>query len=182
MKSFLIITLVLVSYFAHAQNKERDWRLYNPNPNTEEIDSVKTDTINKVNPSSFIKADSLTVNPTENLEFNKVGIVTENKDLRIDEIITFQGTPETTKPVQINGYRVQVFFGQDRNEVMAKKGSFMGLYRKTKAYIIWDAPNHFLRVGNFRTQLEAQRFENEIKEHFPETTVIKSKIDLPALD
>ena len=182
MKSFLIIALVLVSSFAHTQNEERDWRLYNPDPNAEEIDSVKTDTLNKSNPSNFIKADSLTFNPTANLEFNKTGIITENKDPRIDEIITFQGTPETTKPVQINGYRVQVFFGQDRNEVMSKKASFMDLYRKTKAYVIWDAPNHFLRVGNFRTQLEAQRFESEIKEHFPETTVIKSKIDLPTLD
>ena len=110
------------------------------------------------------------------------GAVTIVKDGRLDGLIEFLGTPIAPDPVQINGYRVQVYFDQDITKARDIKASFMTTYPRMKAYMEWDAPNHYVRVGNFRTEIQALKFQQHIKDHYPETTVVKSRIDLPDVE
>jgi len=84
----------------------------------------------------------------------------------------------------ISGYRVQIFFdsgnysGQRTNE--AKK-EFKKKYQSIPAYISWKAPNYRLRVGDFRTRLDAERFLQKIKRKYPNAWVIKCKINFPEI-
>lgn len=117
-----------------------------------------------------------------NFKNSTPGQVSIIKDGRIDGLIEFLGTPVAPDPVQINGYRVQVFFDKDITKARDIKASFMTTYPRMKAYMEWDAPNHYIRVGNFRTELQALKFQQMIKDHYPETTVVKSKIDLPDVE
>lgn len=84
----------------------------------------------------------------------------------------------------MSGYRIQIFFDSGsnaKNRANNERRRFLILYPQTKAYVTFDAPNFKVRVGNFRTRLEAEKFLRDIQKHFDMAYVVPSKIDLPAL-
>lgn len=80
------------------------------------------------------------------------------------------------------GFRVQIYNGSDRREAFAAQARFKEMHRKHNAYITYKAPNYYLRVGDFRTRLEAQRFLNELKPNFPIVFIFREKINAPNVD
>jgi len=80
------------------------------------------------------------------------------------------------------GYRVQVFYGSDRRKTFLEQGRFKSLYPKLNTYIIYKEPNYYLRVGDFRTRLEAQRLMNELRPLFPTLFIFREKINAPILN
>lgn len=80
------------------------------------------------------------------------------------------------------GYRVQVFYGPDRRETFSEQAKFKTLYPKLNTYITYKEPNYYLRVGDFRTRLEAQRLMNELRGDFPTLFIFREKINAPSLD
>lgn len=89
--------------------------------------------------------------------------------------------PGTTLVSQM-GYRVQVFYGSDRREVFNEQSKFNSLYPELNTYITYKQPNYYLRVGDFRTRLEAQRLMNELKGTFPTLFIFREKINAPNLN
>lgn len=84
----------------------------------------------------------------------------------------------------MTGYRIQIFFDSGsnaKNRANSERRRFLILYPQTKAYVTFDAPNFKVRVGNFRTRLEAEKFLRDIQRHFEMAYVVPSRIDLPAL-
>ncbi len=84
----------------------------------------------------------------------------------------------------LTGYRIQIYFDSGsnaRNRANNERRKFMNLFPATKAYVMFDAPNFKVRVGNFRTRLEAERWLREIQKHFDMAYVVPSKIELPTL-
>lgn len=125
------------------------------------------------------------------------GRVTIEKDPLIDSLIAKRiqlsvspsGAPSAgtvvTRPgviVAQMGYRVQVFYGSDRREVFSQQAKFNGLYPSQNTYITYKQPNYYLRVGDFRTRLDAQRFLNELRPTFPTLFIFREKINAPSLD
>lgn len=78
----------------------------------------------------------------------------------------------------MNGFRVQLFFGS-REEALRLKGEFLQLRPEQKAFVSYQAPNFKLRVGNFRTQLDAEKFLHNIKKDFPSAYVVNDKVEYP---
>ena len=67
----------------------------------------------------------------------------------------------------IPGYRVQIasFSGVNaKTSAFNLRDQFMTDYPLTQAYIVFDEPNFKVKVGDFRTKLEAFAFLQEIKE------------------
>ena len=125
------------------------------------------------------------------------GRVTIEKDPLIDSLIAKRiqlsiaapstpsaGTVVTKSGVIVAqmGYRVQVFYGSDRREVFSQQAKFNGLYPSQNTYITYKQPNYYLRVGDFRTRLDAQRFMNELRSEFPTLFIFREKINAPSLD
>jgi hypothetical protein len=125
------------------------------------------------------------------------GRVTIEKDPLIDSLIakriqlsrapssTSSAGRVVTRPgviVAQMGYRVQVFYGSDRREVFSEQSRFNGLYPSQNTYITYKQPNYYLRVGDFRTRLEAQKFMNELRPDFPTLFIFREKINAPSLD
>jgi hypothetical protein len=125
------------------------------------------------------------------------GRVTIEKDPLIDSLIAKRiqlsvspsgavsaGTVVTRPGVIVAqmGYRVQVFYGSDRREVFSQQAKFNGLYPSQNTYITYKQPNYYLRVGDFRTRLDAQRFLNELRPTFPTLFIFREKINAPSLD
>lgn len=120
------------------------------------------------------------------------GELTVVKDPLIDSLIAKRielnkKKPTTTNPgstaiVSDMGYRVQVFYGSDRREAFSEQARFKSNYPKMGAYITYKEPNYHLRVGDFRTRMEAQRFLNELKASYPTLFIFKEKINAPMLE
>ena len=105
------------------------------------------------------------------------------KDNRIDELVKKQGAiiPPATVP-QITGYRIQLFFDLDKKAVDDARAKFVSMYPKIDTYIVFNAPNYFLKVGNFRTHLEAEKIKVSVDRDFPTNYIIKELINLPRID
>ncbi len=106
------------------------------------------------------------------------------QDDRIDQLIA--------KQVQINqnrsgtnGFRIQIFFDSGNNSKTKAQSiydDFLAKYPGVGAYLTFKAPNYKVRVGDFRTKLDARRFLNEIIVNYPNAWIIEDLIKLPHVE
>jgi hypothetical protein len=97
-----------------------------------------------------------------------------------------------SKHVQINqnrkgidGYRIQIFFDSGNNSKTKAQSIYEGFkekYPDVKAYLSFKSPNYKVRVGDYRTRLDAQRFLNEIIIEYPNAWIIADLINLPKVE
>ena len=111
---------------------------------------------------------------------NQIEII---KDYRIDALVKKQGEniPPASVP-QITGYRIQLFFDIEKKAVDDARAKFISMYPKVDTYVTYTAPNYFLKVGNFRTHLEAEKVKTSVDKEFPTNYIIKELINLPRID
>ena len=111
------------------------------------------------------------------------GNVEITKDPRIESLIKQEGAivSPATAP-QIVGYRIQLFFDTEKGSVDEARSKFINLYPKVDTYVTFTAPNYFLKVGDFRTQLEAEKVKSNIDQQFPTSFIVKEKVNLPRID
>lgn len=84
----------------------------------------------------------------------------------------------------IKGFRILIIFDSGNNSktrVSQRKAGFESRYPEIKAYLIFKEPNYKLRVGDFRTELEAEGFLNRIRSRYPGAYVVPDKIKFPTL-
>jgi hypothetical protein len=97
--------------------------------------------------------------------------VVVHKDPRIDLLIKkqVQINEETTRDTRshIPGYRIQVINSSDRNKVFAVKTKIYQQYPELKPYLLYQAPNYKLNVGNFKTPEEADPYLKQLSKLFP---------------
>lgn len=105
------------------------------------------------------------------------------KDSRIDGFVRQESAivPPATTP-QITGYRLQLFFDSNRSAVDNARSRFISMFPKVDTYVQFEAPYYFLKVGDFRTQLEAEKIKSQADSSFPGSFVVKEKINLPRID
>jgi len=94
-----------------------------------------------------------------------------HKDPRIEDLIRkqVQINEETTRDSRRNmpGYRIQVINSPDRNKVFAVKTRIYQQFPELKPYLMYQAPNYKLKVGNFKTQEEAEDYQKQLSKLFP---------------
>lgn len=105
------------------------------------------------------------------------------KDPKIESLIKQEGQiiPPATSP-QLTGYRIQLFFDDNKSKVDEARSKFLSLHPKVDTYINYNSPNYFLKVGDFRTQMEAEKVKATIDSQFPTAFIVKEKINLPRID
>lgn len=93
------------------------------------------------------------------------GKISISKDPKIDKLLTFQKeiNQETDND---NRLKIQIFNGNLRNAEKVKS-KFEFKYKDIPTSIKFETPNYKVWVGNFRTNLEAERYLIEVKETFP---------------
>jgi hypothetical protein len=93
------------------------------------------------------------------------------RDTRVDSLIKkqIQINEVTTRDSRRNipGFRIQVASSNDRNEVFNIKTKIYQLYPELKPYLIYQPPNYKLKVGNFKTQEEADPYLQKLIQNFP---------------
>ena len=125
-----------------------------------------------------------TTNTMDSLDFSqKSGTLKIYEDSRLNKIEEFvRADEESVEGIRVDGYRLLIYFNQDKSLAQQQKAHFMSLYPEHSAYIDYLAPNYRVRVGNFRTKLEAEALKAELLAVFPTAIVIKDKIQLPEID
>jgi hypothetical protein len=111
------------------------------------------------------------------------GSVVVQKDPRIELLIRKQMeiNEETTRETRrsVPGFRIQVINSPDRNKVFAMKTKIYQQFPELKPYLMYQAPNYKLKVGNFRTQEEAEDYQKQLTRLFPSGVyVVRDIIDI----
>lgn len=96
---------------------------------------------------------------------------------RIDSLLRLHVMQNTKFPT-IPGYRIQIFKGSGNNaldEALVVRDKFVTRYN-VPAYITFNEPYYRVRVGDFRTRIDAIRFLQQIKGRYPLAWEIQDEI------
>lgn len=108
------------------------------------------------------------------------GKVQYNYDRRLDSLLLKQIRINEQKNT-IAGFRVQIYFGGQRNKANEIKAEFLKKFPDEMAYLIYQQPNFKIRVGDFRDRLKAQQFYLKLLPIFNTAFIVKDEINLPEL-
>ena len=100
------------------------------------------------------------------------------KDEKITQL-TEQYKKMSLNNPEIDGYRVQIFFdsgSNSKNKATSVKGEFDAIYPGVKSYLSYKEPYYRVRVGDFRTLIEAVGFQKKITNEYPNAFPVKDKI------
>jgi hypothetical protein len=82
----------------------------------------------------------------------------------------------------VNGYRVQINSvggANSKEKANAIKAEILTKYPDAIVYVIYQAPYFKVRIGNFRTQLDALAYLQQIKLGYPFAFVVIDEIEIP---
>lgn len=90
------------------------------------------------------------------------------KDPKIDSLIArrAQLIKASRRSSVASGFRVQIFSSTDRKTVYLEQTKFKASYPAIRTYISYSEPYYKLRVGDFRTRLEAEKLINQLKRRY----------------
>jgi len=77
------------------------------------------------------------------------------------------------------GYRVQVYYGGQRAKATEIRTEILRKFPQAAAYIIYQQPNFKLRLGDFKTRIEAMKLLDEVRHEYPQAFVVKDDVKLP---
>ncbi|MFB9842264.1 SPOR domain-containing protein [Mucilaginibacter ginsenosidivorans] len=105
------------------------------------------------------------------------------KDPKVDTLIARRA--ELNKAVsgeQVNGFRVQIFTGANRKDAYSAQTKFQEEFPDIRSYVIYSEPNFKVRVGDFRSRMEAEKLQDELRKTFMGTFIITEKVNQPKPD
>lgn len=128
---------------------------------------------------TLVISDSL---PKLSYKTGKKGEVTFKQNVDLEKITEFIGKNKSNlENVRIDGYRIQIYFNENKSVALGQKANFISQYNEHKAYLDYLAPNYRVRIGNFRTKLDAERLKQTLLKKYPTCIIIKDIIELPTL-
>ena len=87
---------------------------------------------------------------------------------------------DSIKTIQINdeGFRIQVFATRERANAERLVNELSVLYNE-KIYIIFEAPNYKVRIGNYIDREDAEEVRSFLtNKGFPSAWIVRTKIDI----
>lgn len=80
------------------------------------------------------------------------------------------------KPPTIEGFRVQIYAGNSRQQAMQIRAEVAATYTDYAAYLIYKQPSFRVRVGNFKSRFEAQELFRELKVQYPSSFIVPDEV------
>ena len=103
-----------------------------------------------------------------------------SKDSRLDDLMKRQ-KQENLEKQSMPGYRVQIYFGGNRQKASEIKMEFSNLHPDIAAYLTYQQPNYKVRVGDYRSRFDARKIFQELDGKYPTTFVVPDDVRLPPL-
>jgi len=171
MRFSLILVVLLISFSGFAQE---DWNTF------PKSDTISKDTIG----AEGILTDSLvddTIQPKINIAPGTVNITVSQGIIDCDEKLKEAAKNDP----KINGFTIVIYSrsgANSRNNAHTIQNEFKSQFPDMVNYLTWKSPNYEVRVGDFRTKMDAERELQQLKEAYSSAVIKPSKIELPALD
>ena len=75
----------------------------------------------------------------------------------------------------VQGYRVQVFFSNDRKKAYAIKDKVIRMYPEwaDQVYVVYQSPNYKVRVGNFIKESDGKALEKLLSKNFESVFLVR---------
>lgn len=134
----------------------------------------------------LIESDSIiTVNQPAKLESRLAPVAVVVESGEVEQIAEDKSEPSQPTPTVVGGYRVQIFADNNartaKDEARAKALAIKEQLPHLATYVTYEAPYWRLRVGDFRSETDAEAAAAEIKHYFPsisrEVRVVRDKIN-----
>ena len=112
------------------------------------------------------------------------GSVTIYQDKLIDELVQKQVKLSVAGGNE-DGYRIQIFSDSGNNsktKAQSAMDEFLAKYPEMKAYLVFKSPNYKVKIGDFRSRLDAIRYLNRISAEFSNAFIISDLINLPQIE
>ncbi len=77
---------------------------------------------------------------------------------------------------EIPGYRIQIISDNNRAKVYEKKAKVYQQFSEFKSYLKYEQPYYKLRIGDFKTRLEARSYLARVIQHFPSAFIVFDQI------
>ncbi|MDP4290004.1 MAG: SPOR domain-containing protein [Bacteroidota bacterium] len=103
-----------------------------------------------------------------------------SRDPRVDRLVEKHRQYNQSNP-GVDGFRVQIFFDSGNNSKKAAQNArerFMESYPGLNAYLTYKSPYYRVRVGDFRTKLEAQGFLFQIATVYPNAFTVPDRVQI----
>lgn len=113
-------------------------------------------------------------------ELKENGNLSIQQHEKLDSLLAYYREHHRENP-KIDGYRIQLHFSYGREEALDTEEEFQEKYPDIETYLIYEQPYFKLRVGNYRTLIEAQPIYYELLEEYGNVFLVPTKIDLPEL-
>lgn len=126
-----------------------------------------------IQPFMVTAQESVNSGGTEIIQDSRVDLLV-NKHIRINQAIK-----------TMEGFRIQLFSDSGNNsktKAQAAYDEFLAKFPDMGVYLTFKSPNYKVRMGDFRTKLDAQRFLNEVAGDYPNAFIISDQINLPKVD
>ena len=109
------------------------------------------------------------------------GVLILEQSTKIDTLIMKQRQIHANDSA-IDGFRVQIFMelGNDAlHHADSVKTKFSEKYPDVPVYLLFGQPYYRLRIGDFRTRLEAENMYQQVKKEYKNAFVTADRIELP---
>jgi hypothetical protein len=110
----------------------------------------------------------------------KIEVVTDSMLYEVVKIRYERKKLADSKPDTLNvqGYRVQVFFSNDRKKAYAMRDKVVRIYPEytNDVYVVYQSPNYKVRVGNFIKESEAKPLEKLLIKNFENVFIVRDKV------
>ena len=123
--------------------------------------------------SAFAQHADVTGDSTVIVQDDRVDLLVK-KHIRINQALN-----------TMDGFRIQVFSDSGNNsktKAQSVHDEFVARYPNLSVYLTFKSPNYKVRIGDFRTKLDAQRFLIELTADYPNAFIIADQINLPRTD
>ncbi|MDX1906203.1 MAG: SPOR domain-containing protein [Bacteroidia bacterium] len=96
-------------------------------------------------------------------------------DPRLEQLVT-RHTQLNQKIEKIQGFRVQVYVGNDRDAANAARQSLLSLYTDSPSYVDFVTPNYTVKTGDFPERERAAEFCRLVRQTFPGAVVVPDQV------
>jgi hypothetical protein len=112
------------------------------------------------------------------------GKVQVDKDPRVDSLVEgyIVGGKANPQSTSSDGFRVLIFSGSSRNEAYNMQAKFQEKYPDVRTYIAYREPDFRVKVGDYRSRLEAEKMVQELRRSFAGLFIVAEKINPPKLE
>lgn len=143
--------------------------------------------IQKIDTLKSLESTSSWSKQTDSAGTPKV-IVPGTKTINVDPEIIKENekyTEYSKQHPQIKGFTILLYAGSGANSRLKARDmaqKFEQKFEGVDTHVAWRSPNYEVRVGDYRTKIEAQIDLELVKQEFPTAFIKAGMIELPALE